>query len=325
MPKYSLINIIDEKGAYAAYKTLNFIDNYVDVKVSQNVFIEVIAENGITGMVYQFVPGDKNSDAFITSDLFNVDQASFLVSLVPYGINVSNFMSNVIPSLNASYKVVDKMGFERLSGFVADDDRVIVTSPDKTKTVTYFISRAGRDELNQLVFTNYFAYILSDKYKVDQVTNTVATGTAKGISVGEFMSNVFVSTGAVASVYSKGGVLKDAASILESSDLVKVKVAVLSNSLEVTYTLKSFTGINQADASHQYLVYPNPTNDNINVIGLMKGQKLCIYSFTGEKIKQLDVDANHEQISLAGEAAGIYMIVISEKDKVVASFKTQKF
>jgi hypothetical protein len=277
-------------------------------------------------MVYQFVPGDKNSDAFITSDLFNVDQASFLVSLVPYGINVSNFMYNVIPSLNATYKVVDKMGFERLSGFVSDDDRVIVTSPDKTKTVTYFISRAHIDEeLNQIVVKNYFAYILSDKYKVDQVTNTVATGSAKGISVGEFMSNVFVSTGAVASVYSKGGVLKDAASILESSDLVKVKVAVLSNSLEVTYTLKSFTGINQADGSNQYLVYPNPTNGNINVIGLMKGQKLCIYSFTGEKIKQLDVDANHEQISLAGEAAGIYMIVISEKDKVVASFKTQKF
>jgi len=322
MPNFSSVNIINEKGAYVALKTLNYINNYVDVMVNQNIFIEVIAENGITGMVYQFMPGDNNSDAFITSNLFNVDQTSMLISLVPYGINVSNLMGDIIPSLNATYKVVDKMGFERQSGFVFDDDRVIVTSADKSKTATYFISRAGFDELNQIVVTNYFAYILSEKYRVDQVTNTVyGLGTSKS-SVSEFMNNIVVSTGATAAVYTSSGVLKEAGSIIELTDVVKV--ALITGTLEVTYTFGINVGADQIASGHQYLVYPNPTNSNINVIGLMKGQKLSVYNFAGEKIMQLNADANHEQISLGGKPAGIYLIVISDNDKVVATFKTQK-
>jgi len=110
--------------------------------------------------------------------------------------------------------------------------------------------------------------------------------------------------------------------MLESTDVVKV--ALITGTLEVTYTFSTFVGVNQTEAGHQYLVYPNPTNSNINVIGLMKGQMLSVYNFAGEKIKQLNVDANHAQISLDGKPAGIYMIVISENDKVVATFKTQK-
>ena len=321
MPNYSSVNIINEKGAYVALKTVNYTDSYVDVMVNQNVFVEVIAENGVTGMLYQFMPVANASDAFITSNIFSVDQTAKVVSLVPYGINVSNFLDNIIPSLNATYKIVDKMGFERQKGFVAHDDRVIVTSADKTKTVTYFISRVGRDELNQLETTNYFAYILSETYNIDQVINTVH-GLVKGKSVGEFMNNVVVSTGATASVYSRSGVLKEAGSMLESTDVVKV--ALITGTLEVTYTFSTFVGVTQTEAGHQYLVYPNPTNSNINVIGLMKGQKLSVYNFAGERIKMLNVDANQAQISLDGKPAGIYMIVISENDKVVATFKTQK-
>lgn len=321
MPNYSSVNIINEKGAYVALKIVNYTDSYVDVMVNQNVFIEVIAENGITGMVYQFMPVANASDAFITSNLFNVDQTAMLISLVPYGINVSNFMYNIIPSLNASFKIVDKLGFERKDGFVAHDDKVIVKSADTYKTATYFISRVGRDELNELETTNYFAYILSDKYRVDQVENKVY-GLGSGKTVSQFMNEVIVSTGATASVYSKSGVLKDAGSIMESTDVIKV--ALITGTLEVTYTFGFNVGATQIVSGNQYLVYPNPTNSNINVIGLTSGQKVSVFNFAGVKVKQINVDAKHEQISLDGNPAGIYMIVISDNDKVVATFKTQK-
>ena len=119
---------------------MNFDTAYVSVTVNPDIFFEVVAEDNVTRMVYQLQPNTSESDAFILSDIYEVSQLDNLIHFVPRGTNFQAFLSNIIPSLGASLKLVDKMGFERIYGNIREDDKVVVTSADGKNTRIYFIS-----------------------------------------------------------------------------------------------------------------------------------------------------------------------------------------
>ena len=316
VPAEATMQVIDNEGAYVSLKRLNFDTAYVNVTVNHNMFIEVIAENGITKITYQLQPDISENDAFLTSDVYNVIQKELLIDFVPRGTIVYSFLENLVPSLGASLKLLDKMGIERKDGYVADDDKIMVTSFNGKYSKVYYISRLSEKYVEE---TTYLAYILSVHYQVDQVIYKVA-GVSGDETIASFLSKITPSAGATALVVDKNGIEKTTGDI-NGGDRIKVTSA--DGKINVYYTFSTLTSVSGIE-SNNILLYPNPTNGFINVSGLKSGYRIQVYNSVGVAIRDINVNSSIERISLNNQPTGMYMIIISDKNKMLGRFKALK-
>jgi hypothetical protein len=316
VPAEATMQVIDNEGAYVSLKRLNFDTAYVNVTVNQNMFLEVIAENGTTKITYQLQPDISENDAFLTSDVYSVIQKELLIDFVPRGTIVSSFLDNLVPSLGASLKLIDKMGIERMNGYVADDDKVVVTSSNGMVSKVYYISRLSEKYIEE---TTYLAYILSAHYPVDQVMYKVA-GVSGNETVASFLSKITPSAGATAMLVDKNGIEKSSGDI-NGGDMVMVTSA--DGKIEVYYTFGPLTSTSVFEANNIEL-YPNPTNAKININGINAGNNIRVYNSVGSVIRNVKALSNMEIISLEGQPSGLYMIVISHENKMLGRFKVLK-
>ena len=139
MPDLSTFNIIDQNDHPVALKVINFDTNLVDVRLSDSIFFEVVAQNG-TSIIYQLEPEAMSSDAFVISSVFLVDQDNLNIALIPEGIGVGTFFDNISAVTGATLTVLDKYGFARSSGIVSIDDKLKVVSEDGSNTVYYYLN-----------------------------------------------------------------------------------------------------------------------------------------------------------------------------------------
>jgi hypothetical protein len=96
-------DIIDGKGAYVSEK-LQLRYSLCECYCKFRYVLDVVAEDGVTRIVYQIQPNSSEEDAFILSDVYSVSQSDNLVNFVPRGTNVQTFLSNITPSFNATVK-----------------------------------------------------------------------------------------------------------------------------------------------------------------------------------------------------------------------------
>ena len=316
VPYGASVTVIDGQGAYVPLKMLNFDTAYVNVTVNNNIYLNVVAENGVTQINYQLIPSSSDNDAFLLSDVYSVVQKDLLIQYVPRGTNVSTFVSNLVPSGNATMKLVNKMGQERLDGGVADDDKVVVTSANGQVTRTYYISKLASEATPA---TTYLAYILSNAYGVDQVAYKVA-GVSGAESVSAFLGKVTSAPGATAMIVDKDGAVKTTGDI-DGSDMVKVVSA--DGKMNVFYTFGPLTSADVLQAN-DITLYPNPTNGEINVSGLKAGYRIQVYNSVGAAVNDINVQSSIERISLRNQPAGMYMIVVSDNSKLLGRYKAMK-
>ena len=313
VPAGAILTVINGAGAYVPFTQLNFDTTYVTVNVTDDIYFEVVAENGVNTIVYQLIPTAEESFAFVTSVVYSVVESDLLIDYVPRGTNVLSFLANLTPSTGATMKLVDKKGFERTVGGVADDDKVIVTSADGSVTNIYYISKLPTEFITT---TTYLAYILSDLYKIDQV-DYIIDGVSSTESISEFSSNIWAVFGASAVVVNKDGGVRTAGT-LTGSDLVKVTSA--DGKIEVMYTFGHITSVQRLEAN-QIVLYPNPSSGKINITGVEKGNRIQVYNSIGTAVFDIDVESNHEVISLDQQPAGMYLIVVSENNQPIGKFK----
>ncbi len=78
-----------------------------------------------------------------------------------------------------------------------------------------------------------------------------------------------------------------------------------------TYTLKTIN----PDRSQSILVYPNPTNDLVNINGLSEGDKITMYDMSGKLVAQLNVSTGQKEqtISIGNLSPGIYLMEIKDR------------
>ncbi|KAF0236519.1 MAG: hypothetical protein FD181_2686 [Prolixibacteraceae bacterium] len=316
VPFGASLTVIDGHGAYIPLKMLNFDTTYINVTVNNNIFLNVVAENGVTQINYQLIPSSSDNDAFLLSDVYSVIQKDLLVQYVPRGTNVSTFLSNLVPSGKATMKLVNKMGQVRLDGGVADDDKVVVTSANGKVTKTYHISKLASEATPA---TTYLAYILSSVYGVDQVAYKVA-GVSGTETIAAFLGKVTAAPGATAMVVNKNGAMKTSGDI-DGSDMVKVTSA--DGKINVIYTFGPLTSADVLKANDIQL-YPNPTNGEINVSGLKAGYRIQVYNSVGAAVRDINVQSSVEIISLRNQPAGMYMIVVSDNSKLLGRYKALK-
>jgi hypothetical protein len=110
VPAGASLTIIDGTGAYVPLKMLNFDTTYVNVTVNSDIYFDVVAENGVSQIIYQLIPDVNENSAFVTSDVYSVAQKDALIHYVPRGSNVQAFLGNIVASVGATMKLVDKMG-----------------------------------------------------------------------------------------------------------------------------------------------------------------------------------------------------------------------
>jgi hypothetical protein len=87
-----------QSGEYAPFKMLNFDTLYVDVMATQNIIFEVVAQDNETKILYQLELASSPSDAYVTSNVYLVNQNDLTISMIPDGTNVTSLSKWLIPA-----------------------------------------------------------------------------------------------------------------------------------------------------------------------------------------------------------------------------------
>jgi hypothetical protein len=316
VPVGANLSIVNGEGAYVPLTALNFDTSYVSVVVNANTYFDILAENGITRIMYQLVPSSSASEAIVLSTVYNVKQKDLLIEFVPRGTNLVPFLANLTPSLGATMMVIDKMGNERMDGEVADDDKLVVTSADGIVQTVYHISKLATQYKPE---SGYLAYITSNKYSVDQI-NYMVNNVSGLETISDFYSKINVAQGATAIVVDENGIEKTTGDI-DKTDMVKVTSA--DGKTEVYYSFGTLVGTKLTE-SQDLSVYPNPVTDKLNVSGLERGNNIKLYNSGGVVVFDSEVMNNLETISMEHLPSGMYLLIVSESNEITGRFKTIK-
>jgi hypothetical protein len=318
IPTGALLTVVDVNDAYVPLKRLNYDTIYVDVTINSDIYFDVLAEDGVTRIIYQLKPNVLASDAFVTSDMYSVTQGDFLIELVPRGTNVQSFLSNLTPAFGASLVIIDKWGNIRTEGIVADDDKLVVTSADGTVTNVYHISKLATQFVPN---TTYLAYILSDDYAIDQMEYKIH-GASGAADISEFYSKIRAVFGANAVVVDENGVVKTSGQLKRTD---KVQVISADGRIMVMYTFGQLTAAEFPFAQKQTEIYPNPTTGKLNVSGLQPGSRIQIFNAMGVMMQIINVRQSIETVSLENYSNGIYFVITSENNLITGRHKIVKF
>ena len=304
VPAGATLTVTDASDAYMSLTKLNYDSAYVSVIATDKVNFEVIAENGLTKIVYQLKPTVNASDAYVTSDVYSVDQFASLIQFVPAGTAVQTLLANVTPSAGASLQIFDKSGLARTMANIYKDDKLIVTSADGKTTKAYYFSM-----LNFNVNT-YLAYVISDDYTIEQVKRTIV-GPKSTTTLAEFKAKLYPSFGASLTVVDKTGKVSTLADLSLGDQLI---VTAADGKTTATYDI-SVNITNVAPITEMIKMFPNPTLDRVTIDGLTKGNRVQVFNAAGVTLRDVIVEQSTEYVSLSAQPAGIYIFVISSGEK----------
>ncbi|MBN2813397.1 MAG: T9SS type A sorting domain-containing protein [Bacteroidales bacterium] len=313
--------VLNSDSAYVSFKTLRFDTTMTNTMVSDRILFEVIAENGTNRIVYQLQPTAANTDAFVTSDVFDIDQEGALIDLLPGGldgfpaITVDALFANLIPAPGATMELKDKTGFPRMSGFVVKDDILVVTAADGETTKSYFLMFAGETEAAIL-------YVSSEVYEIDQFISSIAGSEVTNlVTVSEFLANLTPSEGATAKVTDAAGTEKTGTATLTVGD--KLVVTAIDGVTERPYQI---TVIVSADNRLQkdINVFPNPSDGSYTISGIKAGNRIQVTNIVGTLVLDKFAADDNELVNIQKERSGVYFITVSDNANVVGRYKVVK-
>ncbi|HLO60474.1 MAG TPA: T9SS type A sorting domain-containing protein [Bacteroidales bacterium] len=145
------------EGAPAAMWEIVFVDGIEKIFVKNGDLLRVKSESGLVKDYYIKVTGQYiNYDAFVTSDIYTVDQVSYNITcnlMQNDSIPVTEFISNLIPSQGASIRVFNSNYLEK-TGIVEPGDFIVVTSVDGYNksyyTIQVFIVNANTADFKSI-------------------------------------------------------------------------------------------------------------------------------------------------------------------------------
>ena len=136
----SQMYMVDKNEGLTAYTAFDYRDSvYYEARVNNNLYVKVIAQNS-DSKLYRIVLPSTSSDAYLTANVFNVDNALKHINGVEAGINVTELVNNLYPSTGATVRVLNKWGQVKSFGIVLFNDVVEVVSEDGSVTVIYGIT-----------------------------------------------------------------------------------------------------------------------------------------------------------------------------------------
>ena len=168
----SVLNVLDSKTGAFQPVVIHNLDSLVnDVLVSDNVFLQVVAESS-DNAVYSFDFGFASNKAVLISNILEIDQVNKRIMELPINSTPMSMLSMVFANEGATLKILDKAGFARTIGFLNIDDVVEVTAADGVTKVIYgfdagmfpvSVNRSVESPINVVIFPNPVTYVLNIK------------------------------------------------------------------------------------------------------------------------------------------------------------------
>lgn len=278
---------------------------YVDTKVSDAYQIEVIAQNHVTKVMYDLQPEFAGSSAFVTSDVYDVDQDLTLISLINLGTSVRTFINNLIVPEGAQVQLYDKANFARDSGAVKFDDYLHVTSADGEETAIYFLQFIQESKANT-------AYVVSDVLEVKQ-DDLQILGVVEGTTIDELVGVLTPSPEATIIV-----VDADDQQVTSGEVLQEYKVVVTSGdgTLRNEYTIDVVTSTLENTVA-AVKVYPNPVEQLLYVDNIETNSKVTIRNVLGQTMITKPSIEVHNGINVSDLPDGLYLLIVEKGDQVV--------
>lgn len=298
IPEGATLTMVDQNDAYKTLVKLNFDTVYVNVMATPDVYFEVVAGNRITK--YQLLPISTPHDAYVTSDLYSVDQSASVIQFVRPGTSVASLFRNVTPTPGATMAVFDKAGFVRSSGIVYKDDKLGVLSKD------YVIRKVYYFKMPSYGGGPYLAFVISDVYQIDQL-HLIIYGVSVGIDIAEFKSKLYPALGSTMKVIDADGNESTHATLIPGD---KVLITSADGTQKNIYMIAFPSGVDLVDVASTIRMSPNPSTGRVFVQGLVKGNRLRVLNSTGIVLNDLITDSSTETISLDSQPAGIYLFVV---------------
>jgi hypothetical protein len=107
--------------------------------------LEVTSEDKSTTRIYtlKMLGEELNSEAFVTSELYQVSQDLFTIESIDPQTDIEVFMGNIVPAEGAFISLKDKDGVIKTTGDIIEGDQLVVLSEDLSKTVSYVLKVLG--------------------------------------------------------------------------------------------------------------------------------------------------------------------------------------
>ncbi len=311
-PPLASLYIKDSDGGLVPTKVLNNDTVFVDATVSDDYHFTVIAQNTVDSIVYELQPSLGDNMAYVTSDLYEVDQDLFIISLIGQGVTVPAFLDNLIIPEGVTVTVYDKAGFERAEGTVAFDDYLLVESEDGTQEVTYYLHFLQEE-------TGNLAYVLSDVKTVNEEARMIM-GVEEGTTVSELLAILIPAPEAVVSVVDADGNEVASGEILDG---YQVKVVSGNGELTVFYDIEIL--VSTADHTMAEMsVYPNPVRSMLYVENLTMNSQVTVKNVLGQTLVSMPSAEAHSGINVSQLSDGIYLLVVEKGDQVTSITKFVK-
>jgi hypothetical protein len=313
VPSTAVLNVINDVNETVPLKILRSDTTYAETQVSFKIYFEVVAQNGTDKITYQLVPSTTSSDAYVLSDIYDVDQDLFFINFINNNTTVSTFLSNITAVEGATLKILDKLGFERTMGIMAYDDILQVTSENGEVVNNYYLGFKAEIETGSTD-----AYILSSVYTVDQEALTISD-VPENVTIADFRDNLTAALGATFIVADGSGVEQTTGTVLDGYQVI---VTSENGANMVSYSVSVITG-RENFLSRRYKVYPNPASSHIFVDGLEKGDVIHVVSMLGVNCEVIEYESYRGSLSLESLQTGIYFIQIKSEGNL-STFKIVK-
>jgi len=312
-PSTAVLNVVNGKDETVPLITLRADTTYAETQVTDDIYFEVVAQNGTDKILYQLSPSSSSSDAFVLSDVYSIDQDLAFIDFINDNTTVAAFIGNIKPVQGASVAILDKLGFARTLGFMAYDDVLVVTSEDGSVSKTYYLGFKAEQETG-----NTDAYVASTVYTVDQNTLIISEVPA-GETVEDFIDNISPAIGATFIVTDESGIEVTSGTMMDDYQVV---VTSESGNTMLTYTVDVLVGLDQLE-TRSYSVYPNPVGNRLHIDGLSAGDQVSLLNILGVSMRQISYEEYHGEISLEDVKPGIYFIQI-RSEMELSTFKIYK-
>lgn len=158
VPNGAFLNIYDNQRRHVPLMNIapdTLIE--IDPVVNDSIFLEVIAQDGVTKIEYSIVMASLD-EPYITSNSYLIDQENRIIDLFIDNTNIRTFLSRVTPSSGAHINVYDKFDFERTQSDMYIDDKVVVTDGNNVSvvyTLKGFYDRTVEDTTNNDTTSNH--------------------------------------------------------------------------------------------------------------------------------------------------------------------------
>ena len=305
IPAGARLTVIDDKDQQVGTEAVLF-DTLLIVKTlaSDNILLEVLAEDGVTKIIYNLI--QEVTDPYVTSVFYLVLQDRFLIDMFqPYTL-VRTFLSRLVPSTGSTMTIVDKMGNERgTEGVMYKDDRLLVS--DGTKTTIYNLKS------------------LYDPYSTDATLQELAVDGASIDGFDPNVKNYVVTLGpsdelppipvvtAVASHPNAIVTITQAENLAgtEAEKTATIRVRAEDGATEAIYTIvfdHEVTGLDKAESKPLH-IYSEGNTIYIRISEPGNDNEVEVYNITGQKILHRRISGTFEPIQV-NTHTGIFIVKV---------------